>query len=86
MLKSKLLKMLLVFFVLGTISSEAQIFKKKKTEKTAPGKPKKGAIQPYNKVITKKAKTDKGLFDVHRIDDNQFYEIPDSLFLSLIHI
>jgi len=63
MLKSKLLKMLLVFFVLGTTSSEAQIFKKKKkkTEKTAPGKPKKGAIQPYNKVITKKAKTDKGL-------------------------
>ena len=82
MLKSKLLKMLLVFFVLGTTTSEAQIFKKKKkkTEKTAPGKPKKGAIQPYNKVITKKAKTDKGLFDVHRIDDNQFYEIPDSLF------
>jgi len=75
MLKSKLLKMLLVFFVLGTTSSEAQIFKKKKKkiEKPALGKPKKGAIQPYDKVITKKAKTDKGLFDV-------LYEIPDSLF------
>jgi len=43
-------------------------------------KPKKGAIQPYSKVITKDAKTDKGLFDVHKIDDKFFYEIPDSLF------
>ena len=45
-----------------------------------PSKPKKGAIQPYNKVITKEAKTDKGLFSVHKIDEKYFYEIPDSLF------
>jgi hypothetical protein len=43
-------------------------------------KPGKDDIQPFNKVITKDAKTDKGLFTVHKIDDTYFYEIPDSLF------
>lgn len=43
-------------------------------------KPGKDDIQPYDKVITKQAKTDEGLFKVHKIDDSYFYEIPDSLF------
>ena len=43
-------------------------------------KPGKDDIKPYNKVITKDAKTDKGLFDVHEVDEKYFYEIPDSLF------
>jgi len=43
-------------------------------------KPDKDAIKPYNKVITKDAKSDKGLFTVHQIDEDYFYEIPDSLF------
>ena len=43
-------------------------------------KEKKGAIQPYSKVITKEAVTDEGLFDIHKIDEKYFYEIPDSLF------
>jgi hypothetical protein len=74
-------KLLLAFFLLSATTTEAQIFKKKtkKTEKTDK-KPKKGEIQPYDKVITKDAKTDKGLFDVHVVDDKHYYEIPDSLF------
>ncbi|MDX1760166.1 MAG: zinc-dependent metalloprotease [Arenibacter algicola] len=43
-------------------------------------KSKKGEIEPYEKVITKDAKTDKGLFDVHVVDESHYYEIPDSLF------
>lgn len=39
-----------------------------------------GKIKPYNKVITKDAKSDPGLFTVHRVGDKYFYEIPDSLF------
>ncbi|MCF4100889.1 zinc-dependent metalloprotease [Gillisia sp. M10.2A] len=39
----------------------------------------KNGIKPYNKVITKDAKSDTGLFTVHKVDDNYFYEIPDSL-------
>lgn len=42
-------------------------------------KQKKGAIQPYSKIITKATKTDDGLFKVHKTDDQFLYEIPDSL-------
>ena len=42
--------------------------------------PKKGGIQPFDKVITKDAKSDEGLFTVHSLDDKFYYEIPDSLF------
>ncbi|WP_296312232.1 zinc-dependent metalloprotease [Winogradskyella sp. UBA3174] len=43
-------------------------------------KPGKNDIQPYNKVITKDAKTDEGLFSVHKVEEKYFYEIPDTLF------
>ncbi len=36
--------------------------------------------KPYNKVITDKAVTKKGLFTVHLVDDKWYFEIPDSLF------
>jgi len=32
--------------------------------------------QPYDRVVTKDAKTTKGLFTVHRIKDRYYYEIP----------
>jgi len=44
--------------------------------------PKPGAkksIKPYAEVITKEAVTDSGLFNVHRLDDKFFYEIPTPL-------
>src|SRR6187402_934543 len=36
------------------------------------------APRPYAQVITDKAKTDDGIFKVHRIGDSLFYEIPKS--------
>jgi hypothetical protein len=33
-------------------------------------------IRPYDRVITKDAKSDEGLFTIHRIGDRLFYEIP----------
>src|SRR6185503_21313651 len=33
-------------------------------------------IRPYDRVITKDAKSDEGLFTVHRIGDRLYYEIP----------
>ncbi|MCA0154357.1 zinc-dependent metalloprotease [Winogradskyella vincentii] len=46
-----------------------------------PGKkPGKNDPKPYNKVITKDAKSDEGLFTVHTVDDKYYYEIPDTLF------
>ncbi len=39
-----------------------------------PAKP--DPIKPYARVITKEAKTDKGVFWVHRVDDKFYFEIP----------
>ena len=39
----------------------------------------KGSAKSYDDVITSEAKSDPGLFLVHRIDDKIFYEIPTSL-------
>ena len=71
----------IVLLLFSFQTTEAQIFKKKKknTEKEAE-KPSKDKIQPYDKIITKDAKTDTGLFDVHIVEDKHYYEIPDSLF------
>ena len=41
-------------------------------------------LRPYDRVITKDAKSDAGVFTVHRIRDRVYYEIPKDL--SLIHI
>jgi len=77
-------RFLFVVMLVGCFSTtEAQIFKKKNKKPEAKSEApaaKKGGILPYDKVITKEAKTDKGLFDVHEIDSKYFYEIPDSLF------
>ncbi|MBX2966564.1 MAG: zinc-dependent metalloprotease [Cyclobacteriaceae bacterium] len=38
-----------------------------------------GGMKPYNQVITAKAKTQKGLFTVHKVNEDYFLEIPDSI-------
>lgn len=43
-----------------------------------PAKPKSDG-KKYSDVITDEAVSDSGLFTVHRVDDDYFYEIPDSL-------
>src|SRR6188474_1733911 len=43
----------------------------------APGRGGRGnQPRPYNQVITKEARTDEGIFKVHRINEQVFYEIP----------
>jgi hypothetical protein len=73
------------------LCSEAQtgflFFKSKKkvvkkelvADKPATDKPVAKGPKTYESVITDKAKTTKGLFIVHKVDDNYFFEIPDSL-------
>src|SRR5262245_52723602 len=46
------------------------------TEPRTPPTP--GAPRPYDRVITKEAKSDPGVFTVHRIGDRVYYEIPAS--------
>jgi hypothetical protein len=72
----------------GVQESDAQT--RKKNDKKAPAttttpapaaaSASKSAVKPYKEVITDKAKTDNGLFKVHRLDSKYYYEIPDSLF------
>jgi hypothetical protein len=62
--------------------SSCSILQGKKDDKSAAQskeKPKNG-VKPYGKIITKKAKSDEGLFTVHKVDQDYFFEIPDSLF------
>ncbi len=76
-----LLRTLFILCLLGYQSTEAQIFKKKnKNTEKSDEKSSKDKIQPYDKVITKDAKTDSGLFTVHEVADKHYFEIPDSLF------
>ncbi|MFZ9661256.1 MAG: DUF5117 domain-containing protein, partial [Chitinophagaceae bacterium] len=39
----------------------------------------KSGPKPYKEIITDKAKSQKGLFSVHKVDDKYFFEIPDSI-------
>ena len=71
------------FFLVASCSTTKKASKTPSAASTASNaakKPGKNDIQPYNKVITKDAKSDPGLFTVHQIDETYFYEIPDSLF------
>ncbi len=48
---------------------------------TFPGLPsREPEIKPYDKVITKDAKSDEGIFTVHRIKEKVYYEIPKKEF------
>lgn len=74
--------LILIFFLVFSINTEAQRKKKKDDTKSTPelkSKDSKKGIQPYDKVVTKKHKTDEGLFKVHAKDDSYLFEIPDSL-------
>ena len=90
MLQNFITKMLIFFFTLGVTSyvdaQSGRIKRKKKktTEIQKPkpkpkAKPKKGAILPYGKVVTKEMKTDEGLFKVHSADNTYLFEVPDTL-------
>jgi ribosomal protein S18 acetylase RimI-like enzyme len=68
----------------------AQKTKKKDDKKSAPVVPVKSDTakakgptasgpKPYKQVITAKAKTQKGLFTVHKINEDYFFEVPDSI-------
>ncbi len=86
-MKQLSIKLLIVVsaFLAFSCSTAKKASKSKKADATAMAKPAgkkpgKNDPKPYNKVITKDAKTDKGLFTVHTLDDKFYYEIPDSLF------
>ncbi len=83
MIKKQSLRLLVLALSLSVSSCAVFQPEKKSESKTASAensKKDKNGLKPYDKVITKDAKSDKGLFTVHEVEDKYFYEIPDSLF------
>ena len=80
-------KSLIILFLLVLISPEiiAQSSKKSKSDKNSVAKVEakpadaKKEPKPYKKVIDSTAVTQKGLIDVHKMDNKYLFEIPDSL-------
>ena len=82
-LKTTFLLAVLILLHSCSLSIKASSVKKNKdaTSKTSTKpKPKKNGIKTYSEVITKDAISDEGLFKVHKIESDFYYEIPDSLF------
>lgn len=52
---------------------------KSAADSTAAATASKKGPKPYEKVITDKAVTKKGLFKVHKVDDRWYFELPDTL-------
>ncbi len=82
--KSSFLLLVVALIFAGNMETMAQNKKKKgKKGQAAAAKPKppksKSSIKPYKQVITKDAVSDDGLFKVHRVEENYYFEIPDSL-------
>jgi len=84
------MKHLLVACLLFGLSLSAAAQKKKKGETPPPARAgvatakadsakRKPGLTPYRQFITAKAKTQKGLFTVHKITDDYYFEIPDTL-------
>ena len=74
-----LMSLLLLLTIASCGSSQSKIKNTVTATKSSGGDLKNG-MKSYQTVITKEAKTDQGLFIVHKIDEKYFYEIPDSLF------
>lgn len=76
----KSLKQLFTLLLIAsfTFTAQAQKTKKGKKGKTteAPGKPKKTGIKSYKEVITAKAISDEGIFKVHQVGEQYYFEIP----------
>lgn len=76
---------LATLLLLGTTThAEAKIFERKKKKaqtevKAAPVKQNINGLKPYAQVITPKAKSSFGFLTVHKVDNNYFFEIPDSM-------
>ena len=86
-----------ILLIPGLVMTAQFPFRKKKpqvdtTAKTAVVLPTVAKVspKPYSEVITNKAKTEKGLFLVHKVEDKYYFEIPDSMisrdFLVMAHL
>lgn len=82
--KFNILSLTTLLLLGATTHAEAKIFERKKKKaqtevKAAPVKQNINGLKPYAQVITPKAKSSFGFLTVHKVDNNYFFEIPDSM-------
>lgn len=75
---TKILSILLLSLIIASGCTSTQKTVKSSTKQDRSGASSNG-MKAYSEVITHKAETDEGLFDVHWVDEKLYYEIPDSL-------
>jgi hypothetical protein len=66
--------------VMAFVAVNMSFAQQRDTTRTGSGNPTRPTgPRPYKEIITDKAKTDDGLFKVHKVDDKYYFEISDSL-------
>jgi len=89
LLKSSILGTLLLFSLLSETSAQQKPKDNKSSTPAVPAAPapqapsappSKTGIKPYKEIITAKAKSNKGLFVVHKVDEKYYFELDESLF------
>lgn len=78
-MKLKYISLVVMAFMVSCATPKKATKGKKEATEEKENKDKKD-LKSYDKVITKDAVTDEGLFNLHTVGDDFFYEIPDSLF------
>jgi hypothetical protein len=83
-MRSHFIKFTFLLFVISSLG-HAAVAQKKKGKKSNPSstaeikKPENSKFKKYDELITKEAISDEGLFNVHKVDDKYYYEIPFDL-------
>ncbi|MDF9796764.1 hypothetical protein OKW21_002027 [Catalinimonas alkaloidigena] len=75
------LTIVLSILIAGCSVFKAPSSKKDESSENAAAKEeeKKGDFTAYDEVITEKAQTDSGLFIIHKVEENYYFELPDTL-------
>ncbi|MDZ7808002.1 MAG: DUF5118 domain-containing protein [Gracilimonas sp.] len=71
------LSLTFVFAGCKTAENAAQASKSSSTNGAKSGSGSDDEMKKYSDVITDEAETDEGLFNVHKVDEKYYYEIPD---------
>lgn len=69
------------FLILSGCKTSQSVSSSSSSQSSRSGRPAPsgGEMKKYSEVITKDAESDEGLFNVHKVDDKFYYEVPESL-------
>lgn len=79
LMKLSVLFLSFAFVISGCKSTESVSEAERPTQSSRSGPGGNGDTKKFSDIITEDAESDEGLFNVHKVDDKYYYEIPDSL-------